>query len=400
MLNTHKINYLHQEVILQQFPGSAIQIHVDRGRHRLRADRIRATPATMVMMTMTTVMAIAMSTTMTITLVVMTGALAAPTVSADGAKMPSPSQPCGLCPPGHHVSLPCSTKASEEQQEQQGQQQQLLLEDADDVETRCTPCPPRHYTQFSNSLDRCRYCGPPCKEGQRLAKECSPTHDRVCECEPGTFLLNEFCVRHSSCAAGHGVVTKGSPHEDTHCAPCPRGFFSPEASADATCRPHTDCSSLGSTELLPGASTHDALCWSCRQRRASARSREHGDTRPAGDDGAEPPSSSLNLPPQPEGPCNAATLQFVDSVRHLVPPCLARHKPEVNAYIRKLLLSAVDNVGKQRHGRRKQGGKKTKQGSRMEKHVKKLLLRVCARRTSQGGSVRIHGSSLRRKTAD
>ncbi|XP_075917102.1 uncharacterized protein LOC142921774 [Petromyzon marinus] len=150
-----------------------------------------------------------MMTTMTTTmllllLVVMTGAAAA--ASADVSPMPSPSQPpCGLCPPGHHVSLPCSTKASEQQQ------QQLLLEDTSDVEARCTPCPPRHYTQFWNSLDRCLYCGSPCKEGQRLAKECSPTHDRVCECEPGTFLTlpQEFCERHSGCAAGHGVVTKG-----------------------------------------------------------------------------------------------------------------------------------------------------------------------------------------------
>ncbi|XP_075917085.1 uncharacterized protein LOC142918278 [Petromyzon marinus] len=313
-----------------------------------------------------------MMTTMTTTmllllLVVMTGAAAA--ASVDVSPMPSPSQPpCGLCPPGHHVSLPCSTKASEQQQ------QQLLLEDASDVEARCTPCPPRHYTQFWNSLDRCLYCGPPCKEGQRLAKECSPTHDRVCECEPGTFLTlpQEFCERHSGCAAGHGVVTKGSPREDTRCAPCPRGFFSPEASADAPCRPHTNCSGPGSVELLPGASTHDALCWSCHRRRAPAQSRERGDAGPA----EPPPPSPLpppRPPPRPEGPCDAATLRFAGGVRRLLLSCLARRGAGKAAHVRELLLVAVGDAGRRRRGRGKQWGR------RLEKHLK-LLLRVCARR--------------------
>ncbi|XP_061437082.1 uncharacterized protein LOC133362139 isoform X1 [Lethenteron reissneri] len=383
--------------------------------------------------TMTTVIA-------TMLLVATTGAAAASTVSADDAKKPSPSHPCGLCPPGHHVSLTCSTKAEE------GQQQQL--EDASDVESRCTRCPPRHYTQFWNSLDRCLYCGPGCKEGQRLAKECSPTHDRVCECEPGTFLLQEFCVPHRSCAAGHGVVTKGthggrihhlspshlpapinayslliflslyaslhslslsarappisrssrhapprsagSPHKDTHCAPCPWGFFSTEVSANATCRPHANCLTPGSVQLLPGASTHNALCWSCHERRASVRSREHGDARPAGEDGAEPPPS--NPPPQPEYACVDATLRFVDSVRHLILPCLAHHDTKEAAYIWKLLAGAARRRRRQREGRRQRGGNETKRARRLERQLE-MLLGVCAKGASPGGSVRMHAAT-------
>ncbi|XP_061437513.1 tumor necrosis factor receptor superfamily member 1B-like [Lethenteron reissneri] len=336
--------------------------------------------------TMTTVIA-------TMLLVATTGAAAASTVSADDAKKPSPSHPYGLCPPGHRVSLPFSTKAVEGQQKQ--------LEDASHVEARCTRCPPRHYTQFWNSLDRCLYCGPGCKEGQRLAKECSPTHDRVCECEPGTFLLQEFCVPHRSCAAGHGVVTKGthggrgadtprSPHEDTHCAPCPWGFFSPEVSANATCRPHANCLTPGSVQLLPGASTHDALCWSCHERRASVRSREHGDAKPAGEDGAEPPPS--NPPPQPEYACVDATLRFVDSVRHLILPCLAHHDTKEAAYIWKLLAGAARRRRRQREGRRQRGGNETKRARRLERQLE-MLLGVCAKGASPGGSVRMHAAT-------
>ncbi|XP_075915808.1 uncharacterized protein LOC142921720 [Petromyzon marinus] len=326
-----------------------------------------------------------MMTTMTTTmllllLVVMTGAAA----SADVSPMPSPSQPpCGLCPPGHHVSLPCSTKASEQQQ------QQLLLEDTSDVEARCTPCPPRHYTQFWNSLDRCLYCGPPCKEGQRLAKECSPTHDRVCECEPGTFLMlpQEFCERHSGCAAGHGVVTKGSPREDTRCAPCPRGFFSPEASADAPCRPHTNCSGPGSMELLPGASTHDALCWSGARVESRAWGRGAGRASVAAAASSAAPA---------RGP-----------VRRRDPAVRGRRPPPASVVPgppRRREGRPRPGAAARRHGRRGAAARARAREAGGEEAGEAREAAAAAPGLREetappgGGSVRMHGSPLRRKT--
>ncbi|NXA34323.1 TNF6B factor, partial [Eudromia elegans] len=148
---------------------------------------------------------------------------------------------CARCPPGTFVARRCSGARP----------------------TQCAPCPELHYTQYWNALERCRYCNVICGERQVEARPCNATHNRVCRCRSGYFAQDEFCVPHSACPPGSGVLSPGTPVEDTRCQPCPRGSFSPTASSSEPCRPHQDCSRQGKVTNVPGNRYHDTLCTSC-----------------------------------------------------------------------------------------------------------------------------------------
>ena len=72
---------------------------------------------------------------------------------------------CHRCPPGTFVHRPCSRSRP----------------------TACRPCPPQHYTQFWNYLERCRYCNVICGENEEEAQPCSAVHNRACRCRPGLY---------------------------------------------------------------------------------------------------------------------------------------------------------------------------------------------------------------------
>lgn len=94
---------------------------------------------------------------------------------------------CSQCPPGTFVQRPCRR----------------------DSPTTCSACPPRHYTQFWNYLERCRYCNVICGEREEEARPCQATHNRACRCRPGFFAHAGFCLEHAPCPPGTGVAVPG-----------------------------------------------------------------------------------------------------------------------------------------------------------------------------------------------
>ncbi|XP_042638723.1 tumor necrosis factor receptor superfamily member 6B [Orycteropus afer afer] len=148
---------------------------------------------------------------------------------------------CEQCPPGTFVQQPCGRGRP----------------------TACAACPPRHYTQFWNYLDRCRYCNVICGEREEEVRPCSATRNRACRCRPGFFVHAGFCLEHTQCPPGAGVAAPGTSSQNTQCQPCPVGTFSAGRSSSERCQPHRNCSALGLTLNVPGSSFHDALCTGC-----------------------------------------------------------------------------------------------------------------------------------------
>ncbi|XP_010878719.2 tumor necrosis factor receptor superfamily member 11B [Esox lucius] len=153
---------------------------------------------------------------------------------------PLTSEPllCDQCPPGTAVLTHCTASSP----------------------TACSPCPARSFSEHWHWGDSCQFCTAVCKERQLVRRECNSTHDQLCECVPGHHLLVEFCVKHTACQPGYGVIAPGTPDSDTVCEACPRGHFSSRLSASEPCVPHRNCSELGWKMLRQGTPTQDTLC--------------------------------------------------------------------------------------------------------------------------------------------
>ncbi|ADA57887.1 membrane protein ORF124 [Anguillid herpesvirus 1] len=150
---------------------------------------------------------------------------------------------CDRCPAGTHVVKQCTATTP----------------------TECGACPANHYTEFWNYLNRCLYCGVRCTEQQVEKSTCSATHNRVCECKPGYHIYaDDFCLRHSTCPPGQGLLVAGTPTSNTRCGPCQAGYFSAEDSTEA-CKPHTPCKDT--ERSVPGTATQDTFCTSCQARK-------------------------------------------------------------------------------------------------------------------------------------
>ncbi|XP_028327008.1 tumor necrosis factor receptor superfamily member 6B-like [Gouania willdenowi] len=146
---------------------------------------------------------------------------------------------CTKCPPGSHMAAHCTT----------------------DVPTQCTPCTEGYFTELWNYLPRCLYCYNFCTGNMEVERECTPVSNRVCRCKEGFFWVDDFCVPHSECEPGYGVLTKGTTKMDTVCEKCPEGHFSNTFSALDTCVKHKEC---GSEQLvLQGTVDQDTVCGSC-----------------------------------------------------------------------------------------------------------------------------------------
>ncbi|XP_055471259.1 tumor necrosis factor receptor superfamily member 14 isoform X2 [Psammomys obesus] len=145
---------------------------------------------------------------------------------------------------GYHVKHPCS--------EQTG--------------TVCAPCPPQTYTAHANGLSKCLPCGV-CDPDMGLVtwQECSSRNDTVCRCSPGYFCETQegahcsMCLPHTTCPPGHRVQRRGTYSQDTVCANCPTGSFSPGGTQEE-CLPWTKCKSWIEKEAEHGTSSTDAIC--------------------------------------------------------------------------------------------------------------------------------------------
>ncbi|XP_054600967.2 tumor necrosis factor receptor superfamily member 6B [Nothobranchius furzeri] len=149
---------------------------------------------------------------------------------------------CDRCPPGTFLRARCSTAKSSE----------------------CAPCPQGSFTELWNYVGRCLRCGV-CGRNQVVKKECTAKSDCQCECKRGYYYSHDvdMCVRHSECPSGSGVLTPGTPENDTVCHICSNGTFSDVSSAHERCKQHKNCSGAGQLLLLQGSSWHDRLCGSC-----------------------------------------------------------------------------------------------------------------------------------------
>ncbi|KAI1892575.1 hypothetical protein AGOR_G00134990 [Albula goreensis] len=125
-------------------------------------------------------------------------------------------------------------------------------------------------------------CCPMCAPGTHVHKHCTDST----MCDPGLGLITEkecnfnsdtvcgvldqhFCTepdkkgcrlaqRHTTCQPGQFVKQNGTKFTDTICEDCPNHSFSDGLST--TCKPHTDCQSLGLSELKAGSPSSDSEC--------------------------------------------------------------------------------------------------------------------------------------------
>ncbi|KAM9783279.1 uncharacterized protein ACB057_015591 [Neosynchiropus ocellatus] len=148
---------------------------------------------------------------------------------------------CAMCPPGQHLVSHCTATTP----------------------TRCAPCQKNHFTEISNYRPECLYCNNYCTRNMEVQEECSPVKNRVCRCKDGFYMMMDFCLTHSKCGPGHGVLKRGTPHSNTECEECAEGFFSSSTSATEACVKHSVCASH-ETALLAGSSHTDRLCGTCQ----------------------------------------------------------------------------------------------------------------------------------------
>ncbi|XP_073319343.1 tumor necrosis factor receptor superfamily member 6B-like isoform X2 [Pagrus major] len=150
---------------------------------------------------------------------------------------------CDRCPPGTYLRARCtSTQRS-----------------------KCAPCPSGSFTELWNYIGKCLRCGV-CGQNQVEKTACNAESDCQCECKQGYYYKQKYdmCLPHSVCPAGQGVLTRGTPQQDTVCHDCSNTTFSDVNSALQNCTEHKACDAAGQQLLLRGASWHDSVCTSCQ----------------------------------------------------------------------------------------------------------------------------------------
>ncbi|KAM4806679.1 tumor necrosis factor receptor superfamily member 14 isoform X2 [Urocitellus parryii] len=149
---------------------------------------------------------------------------------------------CPKCSPGYHVKQACSELTG----------------------TVCIPCPPETYTAHPNGLSQClpcRVCDPAL--GLDTRQKCSSMQDTVCSCRQGYFCEAEdrdhciMCLPHTICQPGQRVQRRGTDSQDTVCANCSLGTFSPNGTLEQ-CLPWT--TGPFAVEAERGTSSRDVSC--------------------------------------------------------------------------------------------------------------------------------------------
>ncbi|XP_047411248.1 tumor necrosis factor receptor superfamily member 14 isoform X2 [Sciurus carolinensis] len=156
---------------------------------------------------------------------------------------PAGTECCPKCSPGYHVKQACSELTG----------------------TVCIPCPPETYTAHPNGLGQClpcRVCDPAL--GMDTRQKCSRVQDTVCGCRQGHFCQAKdrghciLCSPHTICLPGQRAKRSGTESQDTVCANCPQGTFSPNGTLEQ-CLPWTVCTGWFE-EVELGTSSRDTSC--------------------------------------------------------------------------------------------------------------------------------------------
>ncbi|KFW79754.1 Tumor necrosis factor receptor superfamily member 11A, partial [Manacus vitellinus] len=148
---------------------------------------------------------------------------------------------CTKCEPGKYLSARCTGTS----------------------DSVCQPCGPNEYMDVWNEEDKC-LLHKICDQGKAL-REVNPgnsTFQRQCACTVGYHWDEDCdcCQRNTMCAPGLGVKPPVQQDKDTLCIPCPRGYFSKVSSSTDECKPWTNCTALGMTEIMSGTDKTDAVC--------------------------------------------------------------------------------------------------------------------------------------------
>ncbi|KAL2103271.1 hypothetical protein ACEWY4_000139 [Coilia grayii] len=150
---------------------------------------------------------------------------------------------CPMCSPGHYVVRPCT----------------------EDISTTCLPCPPSTFTDKHNGLTRCLSCAVcDTSAGLSVKGNCNSTSDTLCEPLEGHYCtdpIKDGCqgaVEHTKCLPGQYIKQPGSASSDTVCDDCGNNTYSD--GTFTSCRPHTQCVSLGLWTRTAGTHTADAEC--------------------------------------------------------------------------------------------------------------------------------------------
>ncbi|XP_019637336.1 PREDICTED: tumor necrosis factor receptor superfamily member 21-like isoform X1 [Branchiostoma belcheri] len=148
---------------------------------------------------------------------------------------------CDWCPPGQHMSSPCTERS----------------------QTECVPCGENGYAEFHNHLRECRLCKACHRHHEHESQNCTPTTKTECECDPGYYLSGDVCTAHSKCPVKYGVKQQGTPTSNTKCERCDSGTFSDVLSSTEGCKNHTDCGDLGLCLVDKGNRRKDNICGNC-----------------------------------------------------------------------------------------------------------------------------------------
>ncbi|KAL6100247.1 uncharacterized protein ACO6RY_01896 [Pungitius sinensis] len=151
---------------------------------------------------------------------------------------------CDRCPPGFHLRSTCTATNK----------------------SVCAQCPSGSFTELWNYIGKCLRCGV-CGHNQVVETPCAAHRDSRCACKQGFYHKAEYdmCLRHSECASGHEVLTRGTANEDTVCQSCPNGTYSDTVSALHNCTLHRGCDAPGMQMVLKGSSWHDSVCMSRKE---------------------------------------------------------------------------------------------------------------------------------------
>ncbi|XP_067094498.1 tumor necrosis factor receptor superfamily member 5 isoform X2 [Osmerus mordax] len=149
---------------------------------------------------------------------------------------------CDRCPKGQHVVTDCTPSKP----------------------TTCKICQLNQYIPDWNFSHQCFSCRNLCSSNNHMktTTECHPEQDRQCECVSGYYFIDkdkEHCTPVTKCNPGSGVKVHATTLNDTVCAPCPLGTFSPKKDL-FPCRPHTNCEKQGRELKSEGTYTSDAVC--------------------------------------------------------------------------------------------------------------------------------------------
>ncbi|GAA6235416.1 tumor necrosis factor receptor superfamily member 11A-like [Lates japonicus] len=143
--------------------------------------------------------------------------------------------------------------------------QRVLTDCNDSHQTICTPCGRGEYQPSLTSEKRCfqqRFCDP---DSGFMERPENPLAEEPCRCLPHLQCcpINcEFCEAIPTCSAGYGLVVDPKfTNGRKICAPCKKGFFSTDNSAEE-CKQWTNCKAEGRREVHPGSAQADAICGS------------------------------------------------------------------------------------------------------------------------------------------